>query len=441
MINDVKEMLNNEICLKDNDCVVVGVSGGPDSMALLYLLLQYRKSVNITIVCAHVNHNVREESEAEKVFLEEFCARNLVAFEYMKIDNYSEDNFHNEARSIRYKYFDSLVNSYNAVCLMTAHHGDDLIETILMRVVRGSTLKGYAGFAKEVDKGNYKIVRPLIEYTKDEILEFDKENNISYVTDMSNMKSCYTRNRYRKEVLPFLKKEDINVHKKFLKFSKLLYSYNEYIDKQMLNDINKVLKDGVLEIDKFLKLDKLIQLKIINYILEKIYNDDLIIINDSHCDLIYHLITSSKANSIIHLPNNVVFVKSYGIITFRLYEQDDVYETELNDVVNLPNGRRIIRVKSSDDNSNNVIRINSNNVVMPLYVRTRKIADKIETKGMNGHKKVNNIFIDNKIPIDKRNMWPIVCDSENNVLWIPGLKKSKFDVKSNEKYDIIFEYI
>ncbi|MEG1711433.1 MAG: tRNA lysidine(34) synthetase TilS, partial [Clostridia bacterium] len=88
-----------------------------------------------------------------------------------------------------------------------------------------------------------------------------------------------------------------------------------------------------------------------------------------------------------------------------------------------------------------VIRINSNNVVMPLYVRTRKIADKIETKGMNGHKKVNNIFIDNKIPIDKRNMWPIVCDSENNVLWIPGLKKSKFDVKSNEKYDIIFEYI
>ena len=101
--------------------------------------------------------------------------------------------------------FDELVNNYSAKYLMTAHHADDLIETILMRIVRGSTLKGYSGFSKILDKGSYKIIRPLITLTKDEIISFNEANNIKYFIDSTNNEDFHTRNRYRHVVLPFLK--------------------------------------------------------------------------------------------------------------------------------------------------------------------------------------------------------------------------------------------
>ena len=160
-MDKVYNFLLNEIGITYGDTVVVGVSGGPDSMALLHLLSQLKLEIDIYIVCAHVNHNVREESESEKLFIEKYCDNNQIIFESMKIEEYGDDNFHNEARTKRYTYFDSIVKKYDAKYLITAHHGDDLMETILMRIVRGSTFKGYAGFSKILDMGSYKILRPL----------------------------------------------------------------------------------------------------------------------------------------------------------------------------------------------------------------------------------------------------------------------------------------
>ena len=218
-MKDVDEYLNN--LLKPSDVVVLGCSGGPDSMCLLDKLIKIRKSMNLVIVVAHVNHNVRRESAQELCFLKNYCEKSNVFFESMKIEKYGDDNFHNEARTIRYGFFDDIVNKYNANYLMTAHHGDDLIETVLMRIVRGSTLSGYCGFNILIDKDTYKLVRPLIYVTKDEINLYNQKNNVPYVLDKSNFKTKYTRNRYRKNVLPFLKNEDKNVHKKFLKDQKL----------------------------------------------------------------------------------------------------------------------------------------------------------------------------------------------------------------------------
>ena len=164
--------------LKENDVIVVGLSGGPDSMALLSLLLDIRKHLPLSIVAAHVNHNVRKESGKEKKFVEEFCLKHGVLFESMTISSYGDDNFHNEARNIRYQFFEAIVHKYQAAYLMTAHHGDDLIETILMRIVRGSTLKGYSGFQEEVEMKDYKIVRPLLSYTKEDILRYNKIHHL-----------------------------------------------------------------------------------------------------------------------------------------------------------------------------------------------------------------------------------------------------------------------
>ena len=416
------------------DTIVVGVSGGPDSMALLYILNEFKNKMDLNIICAHVNHNKRKESEQEKIDLENYCKKNNITFEYIKVTNWGDDNFHNEARSVRYNFFEELVYNYGAKYLMTAHQGDDLIETILMRIVRGSTLKGYSGFSRIVDK-------PLITVTKDEILKFDEKNGIQYAIDESNNEDHYTRNRYRHTVLPFLKQEEPNIHKKFLKFSETLLKNSNYIDSVASKEFNKVFQNGNLDIDKFKSLDPVIQTKIIYNILEKIYGDDLLIVGNAHVDLIFGLISSNKSNSVVHLPNNVIVVKSYNELTFS-YDDDinDQYEIQIDEIVNLPNGKIIEKVDETNDTSNYTIKLNSKEVTLPLYVRNRRDGDKIKLKGLNAYKKVSEIFINEKIKTSDRNSWPVVLDSKEEIVWLPGLKKSNLDKKNTEEYDIILRY-
>lgn len=440
-MEEVYEFIGKKLKLTEIDTVVIGVSGGPDSMALLYIMNQFKEKIGFKIICAHVNHNKRLESEKEQKCLEKYCKENNIIFEYIKINNWGDDNFHNEARTVRYNFFDEIINIYSARYLMTAHHGDDLIETILMRIVRGSTLKGYSGFSRIVDKGNYTLVRPLITVTKTEIENFDIKNNIWYAIDSSNNEDHYTRNRYRHKVLPFLKKEDPNVHKKFLKYSKTLLENNEFIENEASKYFNKVFHNGNLNIDKFVQLDKVIQSKIIYNILERIYGDDLFIICDAHVDLIFNLISSSKSNSIVHLPNNLVVIKSYNDLVFTYdEEQTDKYEIEVINIVNLPNGKIIEKTTDTNEISNNIIRLNSKEIALPLYVRNKRNGDKMTIKGMTGTKKISDIFIDDKIKTSERNAWPVVLDSEENIVWLPGLKKSKFDKKISQEYDIILRY-
>lgn len=434
--------LLNDINIKYGDSVVLGVSGGPDSMALLHLMTRLKKALDIEVVCAHVNHNTGRPGQfEEQKFVERFCKQNNIVFETLTIDDYGDDNFHNEAHSKRYNYFDKLVKQYNAKYLLTAHHGDDLIETILMRIVRGSTLRGYSGFSKVVKKNGYKIVRPLIQVTKEEILEYNKKNNIKYALDSSNFKDVYTRNRFRKYIVPQLKKEDINVHKKFYKFSKTLLEYNEFIDKIVNSKIKEIYPNNVLNIEKFRIEDKIIQQKVIYHILENTYQDDLMLITDKHVDILLDVIKSKRSNVKVHLPNGVQAIKSYDTLVLSTINREvNSYDIELNKFVNLPNGKNIEVVKDTKLTNNFVCRLNSKEISLPLHVRSRQNGDKILIKGMIGKKKINDVFIDCKIPMDERDKWPIVVDNDGLVVWLPGLKKTKFDKTIDEKYDIILKY-
>ena len=428
--------------LNDNDTVVVAVSAGPDSMALFDTLISLKCEKNINIICAHVNHNTgRIGQNEEQAYVQDYCKKNNITFELLKIKEYKNDNFESEARDKRYNFFDELIKKYNAKYLLTAHHGDDLIETVLMRIVRGSTLRGYSGFSKEVKKENYTILRPLIEITKDEIIKYLEDKNIKYYTDYTNLEEEHTRNRYRKYILPRLKYEDKNVHLKFLKFSNLLQEYDNYIKKETSKIINKIYQNNKLNIKEFNKLEHIIKLNIIYHILEKKYHEDLTNINDNHIELILDLINSDKKNTFIDLPGNIKLIKKYDYLEFK-YDDNDIidYKIELNNSNLLPNGYRIDIIESTESNSNYICRLNKSDIKLPLYIRNRLDGDKIEIKNLNGTKKIKDIFIDKKIDIEQRNMWPIVVDSNNNIVWLPGLKKSKFDKQKSEKCDIILKY-
>ena len=427
--------------LHKNDVIVIGCSSGPDSMALVDMLLKVRDKYNLSLIIAHVNHNIRIESLEEADYLRHYSKENNIIFEYMTIHNYGDDNFHNEARNIRYNFFEEVVKKYNANYLMTAHHGDDLVETILMRISRGSNLNGYSGFKKIVHMEGYDIVRPLLNYTKKELEEYNEKNKVKYFIDKSNNKDTYTRNRYRKYVLPFLKEEDPNIHLKFLKFSNVISEADRFIEIKRDEALEEVLKDSEINIIKFKKIDKFLQKEILYYIMSEFYQDDLILISDKHIELLLDLIYSNRANVFVNLPNEVVATKNYDYLELkRVSDEITSYEIEFDNYVELPNNKTIKLITETVSNSNNICKLNSEEITLPLIIRTRKIGDKMYVKGLNGSKKIKDIFINSKINTKDRDMWPVVVDSKGIVVWLPGLKKSKYDKKKDEKYDIILEY-
>lgn len=309
-----------------------------------------------------------------------------------------------------------------------------------MRIVRGSSLKGYAGFSEKDERKNYCLLRPLINYTKDEILEYAYKHKIIYAIDKSNFKNIYTRNRFRKYILPKLKDEDPKVHDKFYKFSKTLQMYDEYITKETEKYYNLTYNQA-LNLKEFKKIPKLIQIKILEKILYQNYQNDLMLIEAKHLSLLNEIIYSNKPNQKINLPNNIIAIKSYNKLTFQKRTKEQNYELELDEFIKLPNGKTIRKIKTTKRKSNNICYLNTKELKMPLYIRNKRNGDKIEVKGLNGTKKIKDIFIDKKIPAKDRSLWPILTDSTGTILWLPGLKKSKFDKSNEENYDIILEYI
>ena len=175
--------------------------------------------------------------------------------------------------------------------------------------------------------------------------------------------------------------------------------------------------------------------------MEKYYQDDLLLLCDKHIEIILNLIYSKRANCYINLPNDVIARKCYNYFDIiREIDSISSYEIEFDKFVSLPNNHKIEKVDYILDNSNNVCRLSSSEITLPIIVRTRRFGDRIFVKGLNGSKKVKDIFIDKKVSLSKRDLWPIVLDSSGKVLWIPGIKKSKFDKKMNESYDIILKY-
>lgn len=416
-----------------SEYIVAAISGGPDSMFLLEVLKKYQKKFKIVV--AHVHHNHRLESDSEALMVEKYCKENNMQFEFMKIEKYTDDTFTEvEARNLRYKFFDNVVKKYKSDILFTAHHGDDLIETVLMRLTRGSSLKGYAGFEPISMRDSYIIARPLIYLTKDEITDYLDQNNIKYAVDMSNKCNDYTRNRYRNKILPILKEENKNVHLKFIDYNKKILLADSYLRNVSL----KYITDKI-DVNEFNKLDDIIKMYVVEGYLKNIYGKDITAVSNSH---IYAIINQleSKKNSCIDLPLNKKGILEYNIFRIENFKTIKAYDIKFTDRVELPSGN-IIHIDNTTKLTNNfVTHLNSKEIKFPLHARTRNSGDLMKVLNMHGTKKVSDILIDCKVPNSKRDSIPIVTDDNGEIIWIPGIKKSDFDRLKSGKYDIILKY-
>lgn len=430
-----------------NKGVVVGVSGGPDSLALLHYLLKRREKWNISIVAAHVDHMFRgQESINEAKFVEEFCILNNIPCEVKQINvpeiiSETKKNPQVAARECRYEFFKEVMESYQCSYLALGHHGDDQIETVLMRLTRGSTGMARAGILFKRNFSRGLLIRPFLCLTKQEIENYCDQNQLEPRRDPSNEKDAYSRNRFRKNILPHLKAENIQVHNHFQRFSEELQNDEEFLQELTVQKMNTVMrkeKDKIsVDIKTFSTMPMPLQRRGIQLILKYLYQERLAFLSSIHTDQLFSLIYNPQPSGMLDFPFGLKIIRSYENCYFQFHQNEEVpYRFELRKpgTVSLPNGEKVSLEYTENGlakTGKNEFTLDLNDISLPLIIRSRKSGDRMSIKGMIGTKKIKDIFIDQKVPIHERNQWPIITDSADNILWIPGIKKSNYEVKGN----------
>ena len=426
--------------INKNDKIIVATSGGPDSMYLLNELLKEKEEKSLSLIVAHVNHGTRKECDEEEKFVKEFCLKNNIKCEVYKIDKYQKGHFtEEEAREIRICFFTSLINKYHYDYVVTAHHADDLIETILMKIIRGSTLDSIVGI-KSIQKINGIIFkRPLLKISKEEILGKLKKENISYKIDYTNYEENHLRNRIRKNIVPVLKEENENVLERFLKFSNELEEVIIYLNEELDLIDRKICRDGFICLDEFNNLSNFLKKEYLKRKLKLIYGKDVIKLNSKTYEKIIIYLNKSKKKNVLELPKSYLIEVNKN--KFRIIKKFNKVEYLLkcNCKVELKEGV-LIKKNSCGEKSNYEIHLNSKDLKLPLYITNRRPGMKMEVKNLNGSKKVKDIMIDEHVLPSEKDKLPIMIDSSGKVLWILGIKKSKYDLDNYEKCDIIYKY-
>ncbi len=442
------QFLNRNNINLTNQTICIGVSTGVDSTVLLHTLLLLKEDYNLNIILCHVNHGKREQSNIEEKYIMDFSKKNNLILEILHLDNkeIANDNFQNAARIKRLAFFNEIMNKYNSNYLFLAHHLNDDIETSLMHIIRGSNLKGYSGMDEVViNKNNKYVVRPFLKVLKNEIIEYAKNNNIKYFEDDSNNSDCYTRNRIRHHLIPLLFEENNNFSKQFLEYKEVLInSYNIVCEQRdsIIKDIREESDSKIIvQLDKFIKLSDFMQNEVLFAILKK-YQLSKVNINQ-----IIKLMISNKPNITINYKN-IVFSKQYNSVIFEDFEKK---QTKVKEDINITidkigiydiNDDYYLEVKKFDNEDykkcqNTLINLNViwyNSSMLPVVLRNRKNGDRI---GINkGMKKVKDLLIDEKIPLDKRDNL-LLLEKDNVILNIFGVKKSNTILSMKQNNNIL----
>lgn len=279
--------------IEKGDSIVIGVSGGPDSICLLHILNSLKKDLNIKIYVAHVNHMIREVADMETEYVQEFCKKIGVECFVKKVDilklaSDEKKGTEETGRNVRYEFFNEVLEKTNSNKIATAHNSNDKSETVILNILRGSGISGLKGI--EANR-NRKYIRPLIEIERDEIEEYCKSNNLDPKYDESNNENIYHRNKVRNEIIPYIKKEfNQNIIKTINRLSEVATEENEYMQKITQEEYEKISKkdndDIILDLKRFNNLELVIKRRLILYTInevlhttkgiEKINIDDII---------------------------------------------------------------------------------------------------------------------------------------------------------------------
>ncbi|RWZ51272.1 tRNA lysidine(34) synthetase TilS [Halobacillus fulvus] len=437
----VHSFMKKHDMIQPGQTVLVAVSGGPDSMALLHFLKGLEEEFDLRILVASVDHGLRgEESSADLAYVREICSEWEIEFfgTFVDVHSYKEHTgagTQEAARHLRYQFFQKVMEQQAADVLAMGHHGDDQAETMMMQWARSARPEAVQGIPAKRAFATGQIIRPFLSVSKQDIVDYNERHRLSPRIDPSNEETDYTRNAFRKHVLPFFKEQNPKFHQHMQAMSERLKEERSYIQKAAEDVLESV--DFGSNSDKFAQFSirtfktfpLALQRTAFHLILNYLYVNQTDEVSFLHEEMFFHLMNDSKPNAELHFPRGLLVVRAYDTLSFTFSQDEDLsyeYELSVGESMQLPNGDRISADWAEDgvEEDPYTFVCESCHVPQPFIVRTRRKGDRMRLKGMNGSKKVKDIFIDQKIPARLRQSWPMLTDKDGNILWLIGLKKA-----------------
>ncbi len=488
MVNKVHEYIKSLHMIEKNDRIVVGVSGGADSIALLFLLLKMKESYDLDLFVVHINHGIRMDASQDAEYVRKICDNhNLPLYLYetniMKMAKEEGRTEEEMGRWYRYRCFDDVMRQVNSNKLAVAHHMDDQAETILFHLLRGSRIAGMEGMrpvtdfwyeTDEIGMTQKRIIRPLLSCRKQELMNWLREQKITWREDSTNTSNEYSRNCIRNQILPIMEEVNAQAVKHIADFAQEMTSYRMFIGKMISEYKEKEIlqmQDGSYETDRCHLLQQdIVFAKTVIYEMLALVSGKKKDIGNVHVQDVYELLENQSGKR-VSLPYGMEAEVSYEklIIRKRLKKtgQENRYEirlspdmildtTEKDKLLSLPGGAQLIirlhmKNNFTEDEWNvllNEARNPKNNYTKffeydtikdTLCVRSVKQEDYFVMNQEGARKKVSRYFIDAKIPLAQRRE-QLVLAREAEVLWIIGQRRCE-GYKVSEESETLLQLI
>lgn len=422
------------------DCLIVGVSGGADSVALLHLL-HTLPEFPLRLVVAHLNHCLRgADSDADEDFVRHLAEETLgVCCEIRRVDVAAEaarsgDNLEQAGRSARYRFFDELRQQHQATAIAIAHHRDDQTETLLLRLLRGAGTTGLGGMRMQTDQ---QVIRPLLEFSRVELLEYLHDQGMTYREDSSNSDQSYLRNRIRHQLLPLLTDYNPAVSVQLASTAHLLQEDEELLEEYTGQIYHKLAVTGngwaAFPRTSLRELRRGLRSRLYRMAIRQLQGN-LRHIERKHLTQLDECLLTGNTGSSRSLPGSLIGLLTTNRLVIG-YEQllylPPPHRLTITDYGchNLGNGQSLcIEAAPAPDNWNSVpsstTYIDLQCAPFPWQVRPHQPGERMEPLGMHGHRSVQDILTDRKIPRHQRASLPLVCSGEQ-IIWLAGVCRSR----------------
>ncbi len=438
-LNKLRALLSS--CSLTDEKLMIAFSGGSDSTALVFALNRLKDELKIKLFPCHVNHGLREnEADNDEKFCAHFCDSLNLPFSVVRLnmtDN-GTSSYEAKARHLRYEALEKEALKLNIPAIATAHNMNDQAETFLIRLLRGSGSKGLASIHREV-KGKVRIIRPFLDFTKEEINKFIKQNDLPYCRDLSNNDRRFTRSRIRHDTLPDLKgKYNPRLIEQLAQTADIVREDHIYLEekaRQYFNELSSISKSKVIiDVRKFGNLHICLKRRVARLASERI-KGNLLKITASHIDNIIALSDGKERAKEISLPDGLTVRKEYNELVFSKEEKEKTarwnYSLSLPGQVKVEEYGSVFKASFFDSNDmtidgikkmshmENRIFVDADRAGKILQIRNRRKGDTIRLLGCKGRKKLKDIFIDNKISSAKRQRTPVILRN-NEIIWVCG---------------------
>jgi tRNA(Ile)-lysidine synthase len=445
LLQKVQKTIKRYSMISDNDHVLLGLSGGPDSVCMAVVLNELKDDFNLSLSAVYVDHGLRPgEVEKEMDFCKKFCDDRKIEFYSRSVDvrKYAEDtglNVQEAARELRYQVYGEISGRVNAGLIALGHNADDQAETVLMRLLRGSGRKGLSGIPPV--RGN--IVRPLINVTKKEIEDFLIPD--SFMVDSSNLKEDYFRNWIRLNFMEEIKSRNPSAVKDICRTADILREEDDYLEivvtKTLMRLISRKSDDSI---ELFLTPLETIERPVLRRVLRRALGatKGLRRIDFVHVEDIIGLINEGKSGDSLDLPKGIRVIKDYSLLKITTGSPVRISEYEIRPPCEVDIREADIRIKAVFEEEIDEGVPDKTSVVLdagamnfPLKVRPRADGDFFYPLGFGKRKKLQDYFVDEKIPRDERDRVPIVL-SGNDIIWVAGYRADERFKKTDrtEKY-------